>query len=132
MYEEINRIASELCESANLCLECVVSTKCECLPLLLGFMAESCFVKYDTEEEQITNIDIILIEKNGFVIEADPINACVRGYFADEICGSIQMRVPIAKTLRACIQACWKKRLSTEYLVTMNGDGRYIAADLFT
>ena len=30
MFEEINRIASELCESANLCLECVVSTKCEC------------------------------------------------------------------------------------------------------
>lgn len=92
---------------------------------------KSCYVKYDTFEEQIINIKLIMVKKAGFIIEVDPIEGHIRSYVADQVGGSLQMKEYIADTIRACIQVCWNKRLSTECLVTLHGDGRYIAADLF-
>lgn len=131
MYKEINHFANILCESTNSFLEDIVNTKCEYLPLFLSFTAKSCYVKYDTLEEKIINIRLIMVEKNGFIIEVNPIDNYVRSYVANIVSGSLQMKKTIADTLRACVHVCWKKRLSTECLVTMNGDGRYITADLF-
>lgn len=131
MQTEIKHVANELCEITNTFLENITISQRADLPLFLGFTAKACYVKYDTLEEKITDISIVMIDKNGFAIVADPIDGYVRGYIANEICTSVRMRESTAKTLHAFIQVGWKKRLSIDCLISLNGDGRYIAADLF-
>ena len=131
MRSEINHVAHVLCEVTNTFLENIAMGQHSDLPYYLGFVSRACYVKYDTWEDKITDISIIMIEKNGFAIVADPINGYVLGYTAGEICASVRMRRATAKMLFACIESHWKYRLSTDCLVTANGDGRYVAADLF-
>ena len=130
MYNELNHFANILSERTNSFLEDLTRTKPEYFPLFLCFAAKACYVKYDTIEEQITDISLIMIEKHGFIIEIDPIGKQVRSRVANEVCGSLQMIEHVADTLQACIRMLWKRRLSTEYLITTNGNKRYVAADL--
>ena len=131
MYQEINHFANILCERTNSFLEDIVNTKGEYLPLYFSFVARSCYVEYDTLEEKIINIKLIMVEKAGFIIEVDPINGHIRSYIANQVGGSLRMKEYIADTIRDCIQVCWRKRLSIQQLVSLHGDGRYVTADLF-
>lgn len=130
MFSEINDFANMLCKMTNSALEEIVRTEHDSFPFFLFFTVRSCYVKYDTQEGRITDVSIYVIEKDSFIIEIDPIGGYIRGIVGGEIGSGIKMKRNVADTLLACVRQCWNSRLSSEELITVNGDNRYIAADL--
>lgn len=119
-----------LCEMTNKNLDEMVENNYKYLPLIIVCNAQACYLVYDTQEEIITNVTLLVMNRGGLVIAVDPIGGVITGSVADQNCISINMKRETADALFACARAYWEKRLSTEMLISPNSDGRFIAADL--
>ena len=129
MFREIHNFGTVICKMTSNNLEELVKNHCDYLPFWLHFTGEACYVKYDTQNEVITDISLRVIDRNGLAVEIDPINGYVRAIVAGNSGESIMMPKDIADTLFSCIHQCWNMRMHAEGLVT-TGNDRYIAADL--
>lgn len=130
MFEQIQFLANILCETTNLALERLVYVKIDDLPFYLFFGSTACYVKYDTQDERITDVQIVVMNNNGFTVEVDPIKGSITGNLANQCTASIEMEVYVANTVLACIREAWQWRLSTDRLITVKADDRHIVADL--
>ena len=119
-----------LCEMTNKNLDEMVENHYEFLPMIIVCNAQACYLIYDTQEEIITNITLLVMNLSGLVIAIDPIGGVITGSVADEKCISINMKRETADALFACTRAYLEKRLSTEMLISPDSDGRFIAVDL--
>ena len=129
-FSEIREYMTVLCQMASKNLDEMVKKHGAYLPFFIMFNAKSCYVRYDTQKESITDATLVLMEKDELDIVVDPIDRDVTSFINGESCASVELEEYTADTLLACIRACWNWRLSTEGLITMDSDGRFIAADL--
>lgn len=127
---EIRDYLTVLSQMASKNLDEMVKKHSAYLPFFIMFNAQSCYVRYDTQKESITDATLVLMEKDEVDIVVDPIDRNVTSFINGESCASVDMEEYTADTLLACIRTCWNWRLSTVGLITMNSDGRFVAADL--
>lgn len=129
-HYEIQNYMKVLCEMTNKNLDEIVNNAYEFLPFFIMFNAQSCYVRYDTQDECITDVTLKVMNNAGLVIEVDPISSTITAFVAGEPGESLKMQKNTADILLDCIRTCWRQRLSTEDLISINSDGRFVAADL--
>lgn len=129
-YYEIHKYMKALCKIINNNLNEIANNHCDHLPLFVMFNAHACYVRYDTQKECITHVTLEAINQGGIAVEIDPIAGVITGVVEDKPCELIEMKKETASTILQCITVCWKKRLSEEGLISLDGGGRFIAADL--
>ena len=127
---EIRNYINILCEMTNKSLDQIVNENNEYLPMFIVFNAHACYVRYDTQEENITHVTLEVINRVGHIIEIDPVEGVISGVLEDEPSCTVKMKKHTASILLRCISVFWKKRLKEEGLISLNSDGRFIVADL--
>ena len=127
---EICNYMSVLCKMINKNLNEIVNENCNDLPFFIMFNANACYVRYDTQEENITHVILEVMNRDGLAVEIDPIKGIITGVVADDPSCVVEMNKDVASILFSCISVCWKKRLQEEGIISFNVDDRVIAADL--
>ncbi len=131
MVHDIRNFVSSLCKMTNRSLETFVQ-KGDFL-FFFHYVSSSCCVVYDTQEERITAITLVIINRNGLTIEIDPIAGYVRGKFLDELdkCArSARIKAHIAEAVVSSIQKFWDVMVKEKAIDITAGESRYITVEL--
>jgi hypothetical protein len=91
-HYEIQNYMKVLCEMTNKNLDEIVNNAYEFLPFFIMFNAQSCYIRYDTQDECITDVTLKVMNNAGLVIEVDPISSTITAFVAGEPGESLKMQ----------------------------------------